>query len=184
MVNPCSSGNLSSFNTNTEASLQRLQQWKAVRPDSPLLGAGTDELLQLGLVTTVITAIGEGVVLSRAGRLQIGLYAAIPSESVVGEVLYQQDARTALAAAGYRALRPGRGIYRVVTNEVGAACPLIGHYFQGGYTKRNLVGKLNQLEIDLITRHARLVVVHPYPDRVRIRHPQLHLIESEPQWIV
>lgn len=164
------------------AALQRLLVWRAVRPGSALLLVPTDTLEQTGHAMRVPTAIGSGLTLSRQARQWLEVSPAVTSETVVANTLYLQDAVPALTTAGYRNLRPGRGIFLVTTGPGGAPCPVLGRFTSGGYSGRRVREHVERLEPDLLSGRARLVVVHPDPTRLSYRHPQLQLLHVPPRW--
>lgn len=140
----------------------------------------TETLEALNFTKRVPTLIGVGITLSRRGRQALDVPLMPHGEAVVSSALYVQDAREALARAGYTNLRPGRKTFYVVTGVNGRAYPLIGRVVKGGYSRRRILQHLESLEPDLLAGGVKLVLVHP-TERV-IEHPRLHAVHVPPRW--
>jgi len=171
-----------SWSATLESSLLRLLAWRAVRPGSDWLAVPTEELEAQGLVVRVPTAIGTGLTVSVQARKRLGASPRETSEMVVASALYLQDAAPDLATAGFTTLRPGKGIFRVVTGPNGQAHPLLGRYTQRGYTRAYIQNMLERYEADFIAQGVVLVLVHPELHRFTLRHPRLCTVASAPHW--
>lgn len=160
--------------------LTRLHAWKAVRPGSDWLKMPTDVLEAQGLAKRIPTLIGVGLTLSVQGRAALGISRMPNNEAMMSGALYVQDARDDLARAGFTQLRPGRGVFRVVTGPGGKPFPVLARVLKGGYSAKRIRQHMESLEPDLLARGVHLVLVHPTPEC--ISHPRLRVIHSPPQW--
>lgn len=167
---------------NLQAALARLLAWRAVRPDSAWLGVPTAPLEQAGLTVRVPTAVGPGLTLSRGARQQLGVSGHVTGEMTVAAALYLQDAQVVLQGAGFTQLRPGRGIFRVVTGPNGHPHPVLGRFTQGGYSQKAIRAHLQSLEADLLAGSAALVLIHPDTRHFTLTHPRLRVLHLPPQW--
>lgn len=163
-----------------QAALNLLFLWKAVRPSAVLGEHAGAELLSLGLTEEVLTILGNGMTLSRQGRLALGLSSRVVSDTVVVNALFRQDARADLSRAGYQNLRPGNGAFCVVENKKGHACPLLGRVTSRGYSSKRIRELAEGMETDLILGKAKLVVI--VPQAVDWKIPRVETVVSLPRW--
>jgi len=159
--------------------LRRVSAWGAVRPDLPHM----PNLEALGWLKRYETVLGQGLILSRPACRVLNVSERERSDTALTTALYLQDAKSVLRAHHFTHLQPGSTPpFFTVRNAQNRSCPLLARLALRGYTQRTVAGHLKQLEGDLLVRNAMLVVVHPEPGTLTLKHDRLHLVHAPPQW--